>query len=86
MQRIPSFLRRLLPALLLAAAAVAPGVAQAAWPEQPIRMIVLPRPFCSRSVAICRNTSSCFPAATSANGTRAAAPRPAMPTPSRTNR
>lgn len=40
MQRIPSFLRRLLPALLLAAAAVAPGVAQAAWPERPIRMIV----------------------------------------------
>jgi tripartite-type tricarboxylate transporter receptor subunit TctC len=40
MQRIPSFLRRLLPALALCAAAVAPGIAQAAYPEQPIKMIV----------------------------------------------
>jgi tripartite-type tricarboxylate transporter receptor subunit TctC len=41
MQRIPSLLRRLLPALLLSAAAVAaPTVAQAAYPEQPIKMIV----------------------------------------------
>ena len=40
MQPIPSLLRRLLPPLLLAAAAVAPGLARAAYPEQPIRMIV----------------------------------------------
>jgi tripartite-type tricarboxylate transporter receptor subunit TctC len=40
MQRLSSFLRRALPALLLAAAAVAPGLASAAYPEQPIRMVV----------------------------------------------
>jgi tripartite-type tricarboxylate transporter receptor subunit TctC len=40
MQRIPSFVRRALPVLLLVAAAVAPGAASAAWPEQPIKMIV----------------------------------------------
>ena len=40
MQRIPSLLRRLLPTLLLAAAAAAPGLARAAWPEQPIKMVV----------------------------------------------
>jgi tripartite-type tricarboxylate transporter receptor subunit TctC len=40
MQRLPSFLRRLLPAFALCAAAIAPGAAQAAYPEQPIRMIV----------------------------------------------
>jgi tripartite-type tricarboxylate transporter receptor subunit TctC len=41
MQSIPSFLRRLLPALLLStAAAVAPTAVHAAYPEQPIKMIV----------------------------------------------
>jgi tripartite-type tricarboxylate transporter receptor subunit TctC len=40
MRRIPSFLRRLVPALALCAAAVAPGIAQAAYPEQPIKMVV----------------------------------------------
>ncbi len=36
-----SFLRKLLPSLLLSAAAIAaPGVAQAAYPEQPIKMVV----------------------------------------------
>jgi len=40
MHRIPSLLRRLLPALALCAAALAPGLAQAAYPEQPIKMIV----------------------------------------------
>ncbi|HEX7891757.1 MAG TPA: tripartite tricarboxylate transporter substrate binding protein [Ramlibacter sp.] len=40
MQRIPSLLKRLLPALALCAAAVAPGVAQAAYPEQPVKMVV----------------------------------------------
>jgi tripartite-type tricarboxylate transporter receptor subunit TctC len=40
MQRIPSVLRRLLPAFALCAAAVAPGIAQAAYPEQPIKMVV----------------------------------------------
>ena len=40
MQRIPSLLRRLLPALALCAAAIAPGIAQAAYPEQPIKMVV----------------------------------------------
>jgi tripartite-type tricarboxylate transporter receptor subunit TctC len=41
MQRIPSFFRKLVPALLLsAAAAIAPTAAQAAYPEQPIKMIV----------------------------------------------
>jgi tripartite-type tricarboxylate transporter receptor subunit TctC len=41
MQPVSSLLRRLLPALLLsAAAAVAPTAARAAYPEQPIRMIV----------------------------------------------
>ncbi|HEY8357622.1 MAG TPA: tripartite tricarboxylate transporter substrate binding protein, partial [Ramlibacter sp.] len=40
MQAIPSLLRRLLPALALCAVATAPTAALAAWPEQPIRMIV----------------------------------------------
>jgi tripartite-type tricarboxylate transporter receptor subunit TctC len=44
MIRIPSFLRRILPALALSAAVVAPMVApsaaRAAYPEQPIKMIV----------------------------------------------
>lgn len=40
MQRFPSLLQRLLPALALCAAAVAPGVAHAAYPEQPIKMVV----------------------------------------------
>lgn len=40
MQFIPSLLRRLLPAALLAAAAVAPGLARAAYPEAPIKMVV----------------------------------------------
>jgi tripartite-type tricarboxylate transporter receptor subunit TctC len=40
MHRIPSLLRRLLPALALCAAALAPGLAQAAYPEQPIKMVV----------------------------------------------
>jgi tripartite-type tricarboxylate transporter receptor subunit TctC len=41
MQSIPSFLRKLVPALLVsAAAAIAPTAAQAAYPEQPIKMIV----------------------------------------------
>lgn len=35
-----SLLRRLLPATLLAAAVVAPGLARAAYPEQPIKMVV----------------------------------------------
>ena len=40
MQRISSFLRRALPALALCIAAVAPGLAKAAYPEQPIKMVV----------------------------------------------
>lgn len=41
MQFLPSLLRKLLPSLLLSAAAVAaPGIARAAYPEQPIKMIV----------------------------------------------
>jgi tripartite-type tricarboxylate transporter receptor subunit TctC len=40
MQRIPASLRRVLPALTLCAAAIAPGIAQAAYPEQPIKMVV----------------------------------------------
>ena len=40
MQRIPSFLRRLLPVLALCVAAIAPGVSQAAYPEQPIKMVI----------------------------------------------
>jgi tripartite-type tricarboxylate transporter receptor subunit TctC len=39
MKRVPSLLRRLLPALALSAAVIAPA-AYAAWPEQPIKMIV----------------------------------------------
>jgi tripartite-type tricarboxylate transporter receptor subunit TctC len=39
MKRVPTLLRRLLPALALSAAVVAPA-AQAAYPEQPIKMIV----------------------------------------------
>jgi tripartite-type tricarboxylate transporter receptor subunit TctC len=40
MQRNPSALRRLLPAFALCAAALAPGLAQAAYPEQPIKMLI----------------------------------------------
>jgi tripartite-type tricarboxylate transporter receptor subunit TctC len=41
MQFLPSLLRKLLPSLLLSAAALAaPGLARAAYPEQPIKMIV----------------------------------------------
>jgi tripartite-type tricarboxylate transporter receptor subunit TctC len=40
MNRIPALLQRLLPALALTAAAIAPGLAHAAYPEQPIKMIV----------------------------------------------
>ncbi|MCC2676915.1 MAG: tctC [Ramlibacter sp.] len=41
MQRVPSFLRRLAPALFLSASAlIAPLAAHAAYPEQPIKMIV----------------------------------------------
>jgi tripartite-type tricarboxylate transporter receptor subunit TctC len=40
MHRIPSVLRRLLPALALSVAAVAPGITQAAYPDQPIKMVV----------------------------------------------
>jgi tripartite-type tricarboxylate transporter receptor subunit TctC len=40
MQRIPSILRRLLPALALTAAAVTPALAQGTYPAQPIKMIV----------------------------------------------
>jgi tripartite-type tricarboxylate transporter receptor subunit TctC len=40
MLRIRSILSRLLPALALCAAAAAPGISQAAYPDQPIKMIV----------------------------------------------
>ena len=40
MHRLPSFLRRLLPALALSAAAIAPGIASAAYPEQPIKVVI----------------------------------------------
>jgi tripartite-type tricarboxylate transporter receptor subunit TctC len=40
MHRISSLLRKLLPAVALFAAAVAPGLAQAAYPEQPIKMVI----------------------------------------------
>jgi tripartite-type tricarboxylate transporter receptor subunit TctC len=41
MQRLPSFVQKLLPSLLLSAAALmASGAAQAAYPEQPIKMVV----------------------------------------------
>jgi tripartite-type tricarboxylate transporter receptor subunit TctC len=40
MYRVPSFLRRVLPALALSAATIVAGVAQAAYPEQSIKMIV----------------------------------------------
>ena len=40
MHRIPSFLRRLLPSLALSAAVITPSVALAAYPEQPIKMVV----------------------------------------------
>jgi tripartite-type tricarboxylate transporter receptor subunit TctC len=40
MQRIPTLFRRALPALTLCAAAIAPGISQAAYPEQPIKMVV----------------------------------------------
>jgi tripartite-type tricarboxylate transporter receptor subunit TctC len=39
MHRIP-LLRRMLPALALCTAAIAPGIAHAAYPEQPIKMVV----------------------------------------------
>jgi tripartite-type tricarboxylate transporter receptor subunit TctC len=40
MHPIPSLLRRLVPALALCAAAIAPGVGHAAYPEAPIKMVV----------------------------------------------
>lgn len=40
MQRITALLRRFLPALVLSAAAATPGMALAAYPEQPIKLIV----------------------------------------------
>ncbi|MFD0666674.1 tripartite tricarboxylate transporter substrate binding protein [Ramlibacter sp. MAHUQ-53] len=40
MQRFSHLVRRVLPALALCAAAVAPGLARAAYPEQPVKMIV----------------------------------------------
>lgn len=40
MQPISSILRRLVPTLALCAAAIAPGAAQAAYPEGPIKMVV----------------------------------------------
>lgn len=40
MQRITALLRRFVPALVLSAVATAPGMAFAAYPEQPIKMIV----------------------------------------------
>jgi putative tricarboxylic transport membrane protein len=40
MKRIPSLLRGLVPALALTVAAIGPGTARAAYPEQPIKMIV----------------------------------------------
>ena len=40
MQRITAVLRRFTPALMLSAVAAAPGMALAAYPEQPIKMVV----------------------------------------------
>ena len=40
MHRIPALLQRLLPVLALTAAAIAPGAARAAYPEQPVKLIV----------------------------------------------
>jgi tripartite-type tricarboxylate transporter receptor subunit TctC len=40
MQRLLSQVRRVMPALALCAAAIAPGIAQAAYPDQPIKMVV----------------------------------------------
>jgi tripartite-type tricarboxylate transporter receptor subunit TctC len=40
MQRITALLRRFMPALVLSAVAAAPGMALAAYPDQPIKMIV----------------------------------------------
>lgn len=40
MKSIPNLLRRLLPALTLCAAAAMPAISQAAYPEQPIKMVV----------------------------------------------
>jgi tripartite-type tricarboxylate transporter receptor subunit TctC len=40
MQRHPSLVRRLLPAIALCAAVAAPGIADAAYPERPIKMVV----------------------------------------------
>jgi len=40
MQRIPTLLRRSLAAMTLCATAIVPGLAHAAYPEQPIKMVV----------------------------------------------
>jgi len=40
MQRHPFHLRRLLPTIALCVSAIAPGLAQAAYPERPIRLVV----------------------------------------------
>ena len=40
MHRIPSMLRRLVPTLALCAVSVAPAIGNAAYPDQPIRMVV----------------------------------------------
>lgn len=40
MHPLPSLLRRLVPALALCAAAIAPAVAHAAYPEAPVKMVV----------------------------------------------
>ena len=40
MNNIPSVLRRLVPTLALCAAAIAPATSTAAYPEQPIKMVV----------------------------------------------
>lgn len=40
MHRIPSMLRRLVPTVALCAASLAPSVSNAAYPEQPIKMVV----------------------------------------------
>src|SRR5690242_11488625 len=40
MNRIPTMLRRSLAAMTLCATAIVPGLAHAAYPEQPIKMVV----------------------------------------------
>ncbi len=40
MLRIPSILRRFVPAIAVCAAAIGPGIAHAAYPEAPIKMVV----------------------------------------------